>query len=334
MNPTNDDTLRKMDIINNKIANQISLTQEEAQFYIDNNTEGADMGKKRTENKKKHNRNIQSDAVNVSTSGDIRDAASEVKKLKLNVKISANQSDPTVLDVRLYNIMKEITYVKMAEGLSVDIFTMYRKEYEMAVYSRSRSQDEDALDDFKVTLQAYDSETNTTLGPVVMLQDITVVDEGLIFGDTAVPPKADTSKDIQIGSMGPWRLFKAENREYYYFINDKKKRISGKSLQTTVEKYALSVENLGMQSIFEIQEAFGLTSEVFTNDMTMVTRSEEVRTALKKMAAEDKLPFVDYIGNLVVTALREVSPHQKELILKELENQRDPEKDADVQIAI
>lgn len=290
--------------IKDKIANGEDLTMDEA-------IDAVDAG-------------LVNDYPDITTQK--RNVKSELTGLKLNVRISRNVKSKKILDLYLYNHSKEIHYMKLSidGGYSADIFEMYSRRYELSVYSESRIKEDSTplTDDFNVCIQGYDEKLNHTFGEFYMIENVTFVDS------TVVPNESiDTRADAkEIGRVDKWVLYRAQDKSEYFFKSDKKV-ISGTSIQTAVEKFVISNDNTNGLDIDQVKRALGIDDVKFAYDLSLSERQESVRKELIKAAQDTKEEYENYLAKVAITAMRELSNSQREIVYKEIEKYaKDPEK--------
>lgn len=315
-----------LDSLQEKINNNIGLNLQEALDAVDASLIGED-GTMSYKN-----------LTDGTISPEIRDVKKELNGLKLNIRISQNPAAKNVLDVNLYNHSKHIHYMKIAdEGYTTDIFEMYKQQYEISLYSQSRLNAISAgavsklTDDFDVCIQGYNPVHNATFGEWFQINDITYVDDAVISGEGTVDNKSDAK---EIGVVNKWAFCRTKDKTEYFFKKGSK-FITGKSIQTAVEKYVLSSANTTSMDINAVKEALGIGEVKFANDLTITERQSAVRTDLEKLAKDTTEDYEDYLARIAITAMRELSATQRKAVYDKIESYaKDPEKEIEEELEV
>ena len=306
-----------LDSLRNKINAGVSLTMQQTLDAVDAgllDSKGDTMVTKRDEG-------------GTIRSNKERNVKRELNGLKLNVRISPNSTAKNVLDVNLYNHSKHIHYTKISnEGMNTDIFEMYNQQYELSLYSQSRinaqHQRTKLTDDFDICIQGFDPKRNATFGEFFQLKDITYVDDAVISGGDGVDNRTDAET---IGVIGKWTFCKTKD-ETEYFFRKGKKFITGTCMQTAVEKYALSTANTDALTIQKVKEVLNIADVKFYNDLSRLEaqeaeeqRQEKVRKEIAKLANATTKEHEDYVFDVALVAMSELSLDQRNELLQLLE---------------
>lgn len=249
-----------------------------------------------------------------------RNIEAELKGLKLNVRISPNTIEKDVMDINLYNHTRFLAYIKFSnsDGFTASDVQFFGNRYEASVFSQSRmSKANTPLDDFDFCLQAIEGKKN--IGEVVQITDVTVVQDPYIE-----TPKKTTENDIKLGKFKNWTLYRTVDKSSYYF-KYKKEYITATSIQTVIEKFAISAENTGADDIPVIKKALGIDME-FEYDLSKEEREENTIKEIKKIVDSNDA-YEDKLGKIAIAAMRELNESQREFIIEKIKDYADdPEK--------
>lgn len=266
-----------------------------------------------------------------------RNIVTELKPFKLNARITKHPSIANHIEISIFNHAVLQSTADMEDDIASCeyIVELYKLQYSMLVQSRSRlnSKNNALKDDYTITFRAWNPNTPEPTGEAIDIHDITYIDDAVIQGPGTLSNKENPRK---IGQVDSWVFSRTRDKTEYFFKSGKK-IIAGTTIQTAVEKFALSLSNSQGYDIDKIKEKLGISYIPFACDYTLTEQKDDLRKELAKLAASKVEDYEDYLARIAITAIRGLSTAQREMVYKKTEqyaNDPSSEVEDDLEVAV